>query len=869
MTAGHSRVSRQASIVAVVVCGIAASFLAAWLCYTEETRRITMQLEFRADWREKDMESKLHALALPTTALVSWLASEHSLEPAAQQKKFSEIALIRSAYISLHPRNFIYWPVIRAKDRAAYEERMGAALGDPKFKIVDKRPDDTLATAGEKPFYLPLTLRKIFSGTPRPLGYDITSDDARFPFFDRAGKEGLVMGARPLPGWKEKQLIIQFIAPIYTTGIIPASEDARMANLQGFVTVSYDLQKTLDFLVADTPRIIEDIYFVSDDGRSSFARFDPKTASFTVVSGMIPDQLPGLAFTRDFNFYNVSWKTLFHFPPAEVRALRSYAPALFLVIGLIITAVLAVVVKYLTYRREQMKLELMAGHTQLRATENELSAATIRLTTLVECSPAAIICLDNNGKVTLWNPAATRIFGYKTHELLGKPCPLPFPIAASNNGKPQGGDGSFTAKNGQVIDVSYAAAPFYGENEAIDGTIFIASDVTDKRSLETQLYHSQKMEAMGQLTGGVAHDFNNLLGVAIGNLDLMEGMTTPEGEPLRVAALGAMIRGSDLVKALLAFSRRQPLQPKRVNVNDNLKHVVGMLRRTIGEEIEIRFTEGDALWPALIDITQLESAVTNLCINARDAMPKGGRLLINTNNVTLDDDYVSQNPESISGNYVCVEVTDTGTGMTPEVIEKAFEPFFTTKEKGKGTGLGLSQVYGFIKQSGGHVKIYSEVGLGTTIRLYLPRADANTDAASETILDALPLPGQGETILVVEDNHELRDMAVMQLKSLGYHVLEAANGNDALTIMNTTTGIDLLFSDVVMPGGLSGFDVARKAHAKYPKLSVLLTSGFPGNMAGDEGQELEPGFSVELLGKPYRKNELARKIRETLSRRAS
>jgi signal transduction histidine kinase/CheY-like chemotaxis protein len=385
---------------------------------------------------------------------------------------------------------------------------------------------------------------------------------------------------------------------------------------------------------------------------------------------------------------------------------------------------------------------------------------------------------------------------------------------------------------------------------------------TDKKRLEQELWQAQKMEALGQLTGGMAHDFNNLLSIIVGNLDMMEDRLPPDIEDNRLAAVNAVTRGAELVRALLAFSRQQPLNPTVINVNGHITNLTKLLRRVLGETIELHTRFREDTGGICIDAAQLESALTNLAINARDAMPKGGHLTFSTGNVTLDEDYVRLNPEVTPGDYVAIEVTDTGTGIPPEILTRVFEPFFTTKGVGKGTGLGLAMVYGFIKQSHGHIKIYSEVGHGTSIKLYIPRHGGKAAAPDEKD-NTRVRRGQGETILVVEDNESVRHMVKQQLHDLGYKVIEATNGAQAIQIIDAGTVFDLLFSDVVMPGQVSGFDVARHAVTVRPGCPVLLTSGFPG-AALENQPAASAGPLPSILGKPYRKRELAEKIRDML-----
>jgi NO-binding membrane sensor protein with MHYT domain/nitrogen-specific signal transduction histidine kinase/CheY-like chemotaxis protein len=406
------------------------------------------------------------------------------------------------------------------------------------------------------------------------------------------------------------------------------------------------------------------------------------------------------------------------------------------------------------------------------------------------------------------------------------------------------------------------------------GAVMVRTDITPLKQAEEKLRHSeqqlqqaQKMEAIGQLTGGIAHDFNNLLGIIIGNLDLYTESAdgAREGLPLIEAALDAALRGADLNQRLLAFARRQSLQPERVNPTEVLEGMINLLNRAVGERIVVRMKHGDAIWPIKVDLAQLESAIVNLAVNARDAMTDGGTLTIETTNVTIDKDDVENHLGAKNGDYVCIAVSDTGTGMTADVQARAFEPFFTTKPTGRGSGLGLSMVFGFVKQSDGHVNIYSETGLGTVLRLYLPRASGEAVGERPSV-ERTPasLPTGSEIVLVVEDNEAMGEVAAKQLKDLGYKVIGARNAMEALTILDNGTQIDLLFTDVIMPGALDGIALTHEARKRRPKLKVLLTSGFTNRASEPTMPESEIQLPARLLTKPYRKHHLAESIRQAL-----
>jgi PAS domain S-box-containing protein len=393
----------------------------------------------------------------------------------------------------------------------------------------------------------------------------------------------------------------------------------------------------------------------------------------------------------------------------------------------------------------------------------------------------------------------------------------------------------------------------------------VAARTAELVKAQDALRQSQKMQSIGNLTGGVAHDFNNLLQVISGNLQLLaRDIEGNERAERRVRdAMAGVARGSKLASQLLAFGRRQPLEPKVVNLGRLLRNMDDILRRAIGEAVEVETIVAGGLWNTLIDPGNVENALLNLAINARDAMDGQGRLTIEAGNAFLDDAYARANPDVTPGQYVMLAVTDTGAGIPPELLDSVFEPFFTTKPEGKGTGLGLSMVYGFVKQSGGHIKIYSEPGHGTTVRLYLPRSAGSEDAPVEA--DTRPVTGGTETILVAEDDEQVRDAVVAILMDLGYNVLKARDAQSALTIIESGARIDLLFTDVVMPGPLKSTELARTARERLPGLGVLFTSGYTENAIVHGGRLDE---SVELIGKPYSRAALARKLRHVLANAA-
>lgn len=416
-------------------------------------------------------------------------------------------------------------------------------------------------------------------------------------------------------------------------------------------------------------------------------------------------------------------------------------------------------------------------------------------------------------------------------------------------------DGSYAL----VIDRGFVIRDKDGKPIRMVGNII---DITQQRELEEQLRQSQRLEAIGQLTGGIAHDFNNLLTIILGNAEILTEDLAKGDQHRQLAQmiLAAAERGAELTHRLLAFARKQTLAPKAVDVNKLMGGMEGLLRRALGEQVEIEMVQHGGLWHAMVDAPQLENALLNLCINARDAMPDGGRLTLETANVELDDVYASQHVEVQPGQYVMVAVSDTGVGMDAKSLARAFEPFYTTKDGGKGSGLGLSMVYGFIKQSRGHVKIYSELGQGTAVKLYLPSV-ANVPN-NQGITESVAACHTGtEKILLVENDELVRAHVEGLLKQLGYEIVSAANGLEAIEVLKQRDDFDLLFTDVVMPGGMNGPQLADEVHRLYPNLAVLFTSGYAENAVVHHNR-LDP--SVHLLQKPYSKQRLATKIRTIL-----
>jgi PAS domain S-box-containing protein len=520
---------------------------------------------------------------------------------------------------------------------------------------------------------------------------------------------------------------------------------------------------------------------------------------------------------------------------------------------------------------------------QLAASRIELEESERRFRLLVEgVRGYAIYMLDPAGVVVNWNPGARQIKGYAAEEVVGRHFSLFYTEADREAGVPARAidtaarvgkyesEGWRIRKDGTSFWAGVVISAIRGADGAVIGFAKVTRDLTEERAAEERARQSQKMEGIGQLTGGVAHDFNNLLTIIIGNLEAMQrhlGEGTSDRERLARSVDNAMRgarRAESLTQRLLAFSRQTPLEPKPVDLGRLVTGMSDLLRRTLGEQVVVETVLTGGVWRAHADPNQLEVAIVNLAVNARDAMPGGGRLTIETANIHLDEQYAATQAEVVPGQYVMLAVTDSGIGMTSEVKARAFDPFFTTKDVGHGTGLGLSQVYGFVKQSRGHVKIYSEVGEGTTIKIYLPRDHAEAAEDDEAPAPRVARGSRHEVILVVEDDADVRSYSSETLRELGYEVVEAPHARAALHLLEGRPEVALLFTDIGLPGGMNGRQLAEAARARRPNLKVLFTTGYARNAIVHDGR-LDPG--VELLPKPFTQAALAAKLRDILDAR--
>jgi PAS domain S-box-containing protein len=507
--------------------------------------------------------------------------------------------------------------------------------------------------------------------------------------------------------------------------------------------------------------------------------------------------------------------------------------------------------------------------TESKRTERALSQEVEERRRIFETSQDLILVTDTKGTFVQVSPSSMTILGYRPDEMIGHSAVEfihPDDLESTRHEMRSARRGQhmrnfetrYVHKDGQAVTLTWMGA----WSEPVRRHFFVGRDLTEKHAAEAQIRQAQKMDAVGQLTGGVAHDFNNILTVITGTIGILSEAVADSPQLSAIAKMidEAAERGASLTKHLLAFARKQPLQPREVDVNGLILETAKLLHPTLGEQIEIRPLLAADAWTALVDPNQLTTAILNLSLNARDAMPAGGKLTLETNNIYLDEGYASMHSEVTVGNYMLIAVSDTGTGIPAANLERVFDPFFTTKEVGKGTGLGLSMVFGFVKQSNGHIKIYSEEGHGTTVKIYLPRA-TGLDQTDAEVQASSRVEGGNEIVLVVEDDALVRRYVITQIESLGYTTMEASNATEALNVIDNGDPIDLLFTDVIMPGPLNGRQLVEAALKRRPSLKTLYTSGYTENAIVHHGR-LDSG--VLLLAKPYRKSDLAKMMRMAL-----
>jgi PAS domain S-box-containing protein len=520
--------------------------------------------------------------------------------------------------------------------------------------------------------------------------------------------------------------------------------------------------------------------------------------------------------------------------------------------------------------RKQIEDELRRAHQELaRRTDQQLWAYRTKLAAIIDSSQDAIIGKDLNGVVTSWNKGAERIYGYTSDEMVGKsisllapkdrPDDIPMILEKVRQGEiVDHYEAVRVTKDGRQLNISLSVSPMRDSDGRIVGASAIGRDVTAHKRAETLLRQAQKMEAVGRLAGGVAHDFNNILGIITACTELLRDRIEPKPAPTQYVdnIRKAAERGANLTRQLLSFSRQQVVQPRVLDLNERLKEIAKLLRPLMGDDVEIQIVPRSDTALVEVDPGQLDQIVMNLAVNARDAMPRGGKLIVETSSMDFDQAFADQHPPMTAGRYALLAVSDTGGGMDEATVSRIFEPFFTTKELGKGTGLGLATVYGIVRQNGGYIWVYSEPGRGTTFKTYLPSADHKVDLLSKPEAESAPPKREGTTILLVEDDEIMRDLTAQMLTEHGYKVIEASDGKSAVEAVAANGPIDVMLTDVVMRG-VSGPELVTRLRQSHPAMKVVFMSGYTGELLAQH-DALQSG--ITLLEKPFTRTALLKAI---------
>jgi len=817
-------IDNRSGAVLLALGGISVSLAIFWSAGRADLRRVTSDLEVIAQARAGEVQDRIIDAAVAVEATADFIPSQLTIDQAA----FGRFAALARG---VDPVSRLAW-VPLAPDRDA--ARLDRHFDDGSIEEDAEADPPIVAVA----------------------------DEAR-----DTGQPVAVLAGRTY----------RVVWPVYGHDLPPSTQAERRRTFSGVVVGELPFHQLIRFAFHSGRPVLATIRLYIGHGEGEaydapLALIHPGRGDVETTAGLLPRPEPGgVRLFRSFEQFGRNWTLVSDFPPDLVDARRSDARWGYLVTGLVMTSS---AVAYLLLERQRRRLAEIDAAERARA----LAASQTLLGAIVSSSDDALISKTLDGVVTTWNQGAERIFGYLAEEIIGRPIGvLAVPGREDDmravlerirrGARVDHYETQRRRKDGAIIDISLSVSPICDADGRIVGASKIARDITaakaserHRQQLAAQLHQAQKMEAVGELTGGLAHDFNNILSAILGNLDFLSEKFRPgtEGDEFTKAAISAAEKGAQLIRRLLAFARRQPLAPKPTYLDSILTGAGELFRRTLGADIELRVILAEDLWPVMIDAAQLESALLNLAVNSRHAMPNGGILTIEARNVSYDEISAAQS-EAGPGDFLAISISDTGCGMPPDVLARVFEPFFTTKGS-QGSGLGLSMVHGFVKQSGGYTRIYSEPGHGTTVRLYLPRAEAIEEEASQAALTDVMARGH-EVVLVVEDNPAVREVAVRRLHELGYQTVPADGGEEGLAVLRGDGAIDLLFTDIVMPGGISGRELAAMARQLRPGMPVLFTSGFT---AAAASAAMRDEFGPNLLSKPYRKTELARRVRAAL-----
>ncbi len=838
------------SLLLVAVISVGFSIFAAHLVLQAEQEKGVARFEIRMQRVVTEIHNRMGAYAQLLRGGTALFNASDAVS-RSEWKTYVESIDVDKFYPGIQGIGFSEW--VRPEDADAHVERI-VSEGFGEYRIWPE---------GERSAYTAIVFLEPFDfRNRRAFGFDMYSEPVRRAAMERARDTGkaAMSGMVTLKQETGEDVQAGFLTyvPVYRQGQPLTSVADRRAALTGFVYSPFRMNDLLhNVLGQDGLDVALSIY----DGSIPLDQTLMYQSGEALTSPLYKD-------TRRLEIDGRTWTVRVASLPAFEHSIGKSQAITVLIFGLIVSLLLIAGIRIMT----------MTG-TRAVSLAKEMTSARLesegRFRGAFETAPHGMALVGTDGRWIMVNRALCRLLGYSEEQLLRiefqditHPDDLDDDLELVNRvlaGEMESYqiEKRYIRKDGTVISILLSVVLVRNESGAPVHFVAQILDLTDRLEAQRQLMQSQKMDAVGQLTGGLAHDFNNLLAIIIGNLQLLQ--RTLKGDEKAnhraASAVEAAERGAEITQRLLAFSRRQTLEAKVTNVNGLIAGMAGLLQGTLGEHVKLQTELCEEDWRAKIDSNQLETAILNLAVNARDAMPHGGHLTIDTSSVQLDEDYTSANREVAAGEYIAVSVSDNGSGMPAHVANQVFQPFFTTKEVGKGTGLGLSMVYGFAKQSDGHIEIYSEEGVGTKVTLYLPR-DSESALENPTIsLYAEEFPRGTETVLVVEDNNGVREVTVAQLEDLGYTVLEAENGLKALAMLANHPDIAIMYTDIIMPGGMNGAELAAQASARFADLKIVYTSGFA------ETAILQ-GSGVQALGvlltKPVTKSNLANAFRHAL-----
>lgn len=866
-----------------LLLGLVLAIMAFKLVRTWEEHEIRLEFDQAVENRISAFKRSLGSNLLVLESLGGLYAASHEVD----RREFREfVTPVFSQNLSIQALEWI--PRVPASERSSFE-KAAQMDGFPQFQITERQAQGKMVSAAQRVEYFPVYFVEPIRGNEPALGFDLASNPTREEALSRSRESGKVVATARITLVQEKGEQFGFLVfrPVYQKGKPLNSPAARKKYLEGFVLGVFRIGDIVERALGDLAPAGIDIFLqdLSAEVNERFLHFHSARTRESPVAWGDAEELVERAKLRHAHTFNVAgreWSIVCAATPGFIAARKTLQPWGVLSLSLLCSAIL--VIYFFVNIRHQIKLSetyqsLEIEIVERRRAEEELRDTNEKLQALIKASPVAITLLDKEGKVTLWSPAAEKIFGWSEEEVIGRRLPV---VPKDKDAEFEqnleivlGGQSitdlelSRQKKDGSQIDISLAVAPLLNKEGETYGVAGIMTDISERKRareeqqrLEAQLQHAQKLEAVGTLAGGIAHDFNNLLQAVQGYAEILL-LDKEEGDPghrgLREIVRAAK-RGGELTQQLLAFSRKIESKLRPVDLNMEVDKMRKMLERTTSKMIEIELRLAAGLKIVNADPTQIEQILVNLAVNAKEAMPDGGKLLIQTENVMLDEDYCRTHAEARPGEYVLLRISDKGHGMDKETLENIFDPFYTTKGFAEGTGLGLAMVYGIVKSHGGLIECSSELGRGTTFKIYLPITEQEIESEKATVTD-MSKKGGTETILLVDDEDFIRNVGERTFTKFGYSVLNASDGKNALELYRKEQDqIGLVILDLMMPG-MNGRRCLEELLKVNPQAKIIVASGY--SDIGPMKESIEAG-AKSFIGKPYQMRQLLKLVRDVL-----